>query len=154
MELSNSKIKRFFIFSQKSPQQFSAQVQKRKKIHPPKNSLYFRKWNFLALILQKFQETKTRKKSPYISENGNPKKASYILENGTFQPKLKKTKKPASKKFLIFWEMELFNSKIKSFLIFSYISGNGNFLKKSPQFFGNWNFKKIFIFQETRFSFQ
>ena len=38
----------------------------------------------------------------------------------TFQPKLEKIKKnPPRKKFLIFQEMELSNSKIKKFLIFS-----------------------------------
>ena len=137
MELSNSKIKRFFIFSQKSPQQFSAQVQKNKKNSSPQKFLIFQEMKLLSSNITKVSGNKNPKKSPYISENGNPKKASCISENGTFQPKLKKTKKPASKKFLIFWEMELFNSKIKSFLIFSYISGNGNFFKKSPQFFGN-----------------
>ena len=35
--------------------------------HPKKsNSLYFRKWNFLALILKKNQEMETPKKIPYI----------------------------------------------------------------------------------------
>ena len=33
---------------------FPAQAQKKKKINPEKNSLYIRKWNFLALIIKKF----------------------------------------------------------------------------------------------------
>ena len=34
-----------------------------------KNSLYFEKWNFLALILKNFKKRKPRKKNPYISGN-------------------------------------------------------------------------------------
>ena len=97
----------------------------KKKIHPEKNSLCFRKWNLLALILKKFQETETPKKLAYISGNGNLKKASYISRNGTFQS--------TPIKFLIFQEAEtpkkslIFFQK-KAVLIFqetelSYISG-------------------------------
>ena len=94
MKLSYSKIKKVFLFSQKSPPHFSTQARKNKK-------------------------KSTSKKYPYISGNGNPKKASYILGNGTFQPKPQKMKKIHSeKRFLIFQEMELSNSKIKKFLIF------------------------------------
>ena len=64
------------------------------------------------------QETETPKKSTYISGNGNPKQASYILGNRYFQPKPQKMKKIyPEKRFLIFQEMELSNSKIKNFLI-------------------------------------
>ena len=41
-------------------------------MHPKKNSLYFRKWNFLALIL----------KNPYILSKES---FSYISENGTLK---------------------------------------------------------------------
>ena len=98
----------------------STSSKKQKKIYPEKNSLYFRKWNFLALILKKNQETETPKKIPYISGEGNPKKAFYILGNRTFQPKPQKIKKiHLEKKFLMFGEMEQSNSKIMKFLIFS-----------------------------------
>ena len=110
---------------------------------------------------------------PYILGNGNPRKASYIPGNGTFQLKLKKNKKSLPrKKFLIFWEMELSNSKIKKFLIFCQKntfhlfsqrkprapSGLGLqkpalkifflFSQKSPNFLG-----KILTFQEMEFSY-
>ena len=80
--------------------QFFVQAQKNKKVNPEKNSLFYRKWNFLPLILKKFQETETLKK------------ASYISGNGTFQSTLRKclifkeTETP--KKFLIFSQRKLF----------------------------------------------
>ena len=40
-----------------------SKLEKIKKIHPGKNSLYLEKWNFIALILN----------NSYISGNGNPK---------------------------------------------------------------------------------
>ena len=105
---------------------FLAQARKNRKIRPQKNSLYFRKWNFVRQILQIFQETEIPKNIPYISGNGKRKNASYISRNGTFQS--------TSRKFLIFQETET----LKKFLIFfqkkavllfqetevSYISGN------------------------------
>ena len=68
----------------------SSQAQK-KKIHPEKNSLHFRKLELLALILKYFKErkpwnlewmelfsfniTQFQEKIIYISGNGNPKRA-------------------------------------------------------------------------------
>ena len=47
---------------------------KKLKIQPEKNSLYFKKWNFLALILKNFTFF-------YISGNGNSdKNSSYFRE--------------------------------------------------------------------------
>ena len=66
---------------------------KPEKIHPKKNSLYFRKWNFLALILKKF----------FYFRKWN-------LALSGLNPHDFSLKIPALKKFLIF----------------SYISGNGN----------------------------
>ena len=66
---------------------------KPEKIHPEKNSLYFRKWNFLALILKKF----------FYFRKWN-------LALSGLNPHDFSLKIPALKKFLIF----------------SYISGNGN----------------------------
>ena len=43
-----------------------------------------------------------------------------------FSPSLKKLKNPPRKKLLIFLETELSSSNIKTFLIFSYISGKIN----------------------------
>ena len=74
MELSNSKIKKMsYICSKKPPPYFSAQAggknkknkknkKKSKKIHLEKNSLYFKKWNFFALILKKIKKQKPWKK--------------------------------------------------------------------------------------------
>ena len=66
---------------------------KPEKIHPEKNSLYFRKWNFLALILKKFFYF--RKWNLALS-GLNPHDFSLKIPG------------------------------LKKFLIFSYISGNGN----------------------------
>ena len=51
-----------------------SKLEKIKKIHPGKYSLYLEKWNFIALILN----------NSYISGNGNPKKNLYISEEGAF----------------------------------------------------------------------
>ena len=83
----------------------------------------------------------------------------------------------SEKKFLIFREMELSNSKIKTFFIFSqkksfsYIFSKNSparsslspqkatlkkfliFSQKSPQFFWNGNHEKILMFQETELSY-
>ena len=53
---------------------------------PKKNSFYFRKWNFLALILKKF----LKESFSYISGNGNPEKTSYISESNFPSSKNKK----------------------------------------------------------------
>ena len=80
-----------------------------KKIHLEKNSLYFRKWNFLALILKnsyifskesfsyisgneaKYFSAQAREikkihpeKNFYTSGNGNPERTPYIFGNGAF----------------------------------------------------------------------
>ena len=48
------------------PFTFQPQLEKIKKLYPEKDSLYFRKWNFLALILKKFRKRKHRKKILYF----------------------------------------------------------------------------------------
>ena len=88
-----------------------------KKTHPEKNSLYFKKRNFITLIFKNFlyfRKRKPWKKIPYISGNRNPKKDYYILGNGTFQPTLENIKKSTPRKFLILQETEI----PKAFLIF------------------------------------
>ena len=69
---------------------------KEKKIHYKKNSLYFGKWNFMALILKNFLYFL------YISGNGNMEKSTL-------------------KKFLLFRETKLSNSKLAKLLIFQEI---------------------------------
>ena len=122
---------------------FKPNLEKMKKIYLKKNSLYFGKCNFLALIF---------KKSSYISGNGNPKKfltfkkirlsssnikkfviystkktflifretetlkTSYIW--GSNFPSSKSKNNPLLKSFLHFWKIKLFNSKLKDFLYF------------------------------------
>ena len=107
--------------------QFSALDWKIKKIHPEKNSLYLRKWNFLALILKKFLYFLKRKLFIYFwkwnpaffspsSKNKkiHPENISHTSGNGNLE-----------KTYHIFSKEN-----------FSYISGNGN-----P--------KKFLIVQET-----
>ena len=87
---------------------FPAQAQKTKKVYPEKNSLYFRKWNFLALILKKivyflkrkpflyFQKWNTAHFTPSSKNKRNaPDKISYISGNGNLEAK-------ALEKLLIF----------------------------------------------------
>ena len=107
-----------------------------------KNSLHFRKWNFLTVILKKFlcfwksnhAVFSTRLKNKKIHPEKTPKKlifsqkkAFLILQemeapspnhqkNIIFQ-ETEAQKIPALKKLLIFWEMELFNSKLKKYHI-------------------------------------
>ena len=76
MEVLTLRLKNFLHFLKKAPRIFQPKLKKIKKNPPRKNCLYFRKWNFLGLILKKIQETETPKKIPYISGNGNPEKAS------------------------------------------------------------------------------
>ena len=69
MELSGSNMKKFLIFQEtKTLKSFLYfKLERIKNFTPKKNSLYFRKWNFLALISNPFQETETSEKIPNIS---------------------------------------------------------------------------------------
>ena len=85
MVLSNSRIKKFLIFSKISSPHFSAQARKKfkkasyisrngtslpklkkAKIYPEKNSLYFAKLNFLILRLKNFLFISSQKKAVLI----------------------------------------------------------------------------------------
>ena len=68
------------------------------------------------------------------------KKLLIFRETEPFRPSSKKQKSSPRKQFLIFREMELSNSKVKKFLIFS---------QESPYFSGNGNPEKVLIFQEA-----
>ena len=70
-------------------------ILKNKKIHPEKNSLYFGKWNFIALALKNFLYFLKRK----LFRKKKPRKNSMYLKK---------------QNFLIFQEME----SLKSFLYF------------------------------------
>ena len=59
---------------------FSSQARKNKKIHTQKNSFYFRKWNFLALILKKFRKQTPPKKFIIFQEGETPKKLLIFQE--------------------------------------------------------------------------
>ena len=176
IELSNSKIKKFLIFSQKSPPHFLVQARKNEKNPPRKKFLLSQEMELFTSNIKKIQERDTpKKKTLYISGNGNPQIAYHILGNGTFHLKLQKIKKKIHpeknsnskiKKFLVF-------SQKKAFLIFSQKKPSAisspsprkpalkkvlMFSQKSLQFFGNGNPEKYFrkrnfiILQETKFS--
>ena len=163
MEISNPKIKKFLIFSQKSPPHFSAQARKNKKIHPKKNALNFRKWNLFALIFKKFRKWKPLKKSLVFQEmevsNSKIKKFLIFSQNKrkVFLYSLKKA--PHT-----FWPRppKVFLKSLlwKSFLYF--LKENRNFQKrkprKNPYISGNGTFlyfrrRHIFILQETELSY-
>ena len=67
---------------------------KNKKNQPHKKILTFREMELSGSNINKFQETETPKKNPYISGNGKPKKDFYILGNANFQLKFEKQKIP------------------------------------------------------------
>ena len=90
--------------------------------------------DLLGSSIEKFQETETPKKIPYVSGNRKPKKASDISGNGTFQS--------TPKKFIILQETEV----PKKFLIFSQ-------KKDFRLFWETETSKKSFIFQETELSY-
>ena len=110
-------LKKILIFAQKKAFLIFSYI---KKIHPEKIFLQFRKWNFLALILKKIQETETPKKIPYVLGNENPEKASYKRNLSVHPEKLlifQETETPIN--LFIFQEMELsYTSRKQNFLIF------------------------------------
>ena len=63
-------------------------------------SLYFRKWNFLALILKNFRQWKPQKIS-YTSGNKNLEKISYIFSKESFF-KFQETKTPPPPKKIFY----------------------------------------------------
>ena len=82
------------------------------KIHPEKNSLYFRKWNFLALILKKFLHFLKIKLLLYFLKK---KFFLYFRKRNPalFSPSSRK-KKSTQRKFLILQEKKI----PKNFLCF------------------------------------
>ena len=81
------------------------------------------------------------------------------LPDAFLGPSLKNNENPPKRKFLIFREMEVSCFNIKKFLIFSYISRNGN-PRKNFLYFKKQNLlisqeggkpKKLLIFQEVAF---
>ena len=111
---------------------FSSQAQKIKKNPPTKNSLHFRKWSFLALILKKFSQFLKRNLFLYFLK-WNPE---------LFSPNLKKKKKKRKK----ITPRKLLSSNVNRFLIFSQ--------KKAFHIFRETETpKKFIIFQETELSY-
>ena len=108
------------------------------KIHPEKNSLYFRKWNFLALILKKFLHFLKIKLLLYFLKK---KFFLYFRKRNPalFSPSSRK-KNPPRENFLYFRKRK--SQKIScafSKESFSYIPGNGN-PEKIPYISGNGTF--------------
>ena len=115
-------------------------------MHPQKDSLYFSKWNFLAVVLENFLyfliflETETQKKILILQKTEAIKELLVFLEMELFSPSSKnKIKNPSQKISYIFSKESC-----------SYISGNEN---PEKIFFisGNRNPKRRFIFQEVTF---
>ena len=115
---------------------FSIQAQKiKKKSTQKKNSLYFRKWNFLALIFKKYiyiflsfqkqnmhfagQARRIKKIHPkkisHNSWNRSPKNTSHIFSKESFSY-ISGNGNP--KKFLIFQEVPFQDQKVKKLLVF------------------------------------
>ena len=83
MKLSNSKIKKFLIFSQKRSLHFSARARKNKKIHPEKKILIFQETETLKKLLV-FWEMEPFTSSSKKQNKSFPKKILCISGNGTF----------------------------------------------------------------------
>ena len=111
-------------------------------MHPQKDSLYFSKWNFLALVLENFLyfliflETETQKKILIFQQTESLKELLVFWEMELFSPSSKNKKKYTPKNFLYFLKRKL------------YISGNRN-AEKIFFISGNRNPKRRFIFQEV-----
>ena len=77
-------------------------------MHPQKDSLYFSKWNFLAVVLENFLyffiflETETQKKILIFQQTESLKELLVFWEMELFSPSSKNKKKIHPEKFLIF----------------------------------------------------
>ena len=110
-----------------------------KNIHPKKNSLYFRKWNFLALILKNYYIYRNENLTPsslnsqnfslkkfliFFPKKSHSEKISYISgdRNLHFSAKAWKIEEIRRRKqkwnYLVFWEIEILSIKLKKFIIF------------------------------------
>ena len=129
MELSNSKIKKFLIFSQKSPHPFQPKLEKIKKIHPEKKFLVSQEMELLSCNTEKIQETKTPKKKFLIFQETETIK-NLLIFRGT---------NPFSPSSEIFGKWNFLTLTLKNFLHFS--------KRKLFLYFWNWNLglsQKIF----------
>lgn len=84
---------------------FEPKPKNKNKIHLEKNSLYFRQWNVLALILKNFKKWKTPQNIPYVSGSGTVKKLLILPEMKLFSPPRKNLlyfRKQKPRKKLIF----------------------------------------------------
>ena len=115
---------------------FRPELKKNKKSTSLKNSLYFSKWNFLALIIKNFKERKPRKKFLIFREiellSSNIKK---FQETETL------------KNLLLFREMEPFSPPRENFLYFRKQKPGKNLFKKSFSCISDTS-KIFFKFQE------
>ena len=107
--LSQRKI--FLIFPWTKPCTFRPKLKKFQKVHPKRTSFYFRKWNFLALILRNFRKLKPSRKSHIFQETKTPKKILIFckMELSVHPEKISYTSKNRSpEKFLIFSQRKVF----------------------------------------------
>ena len=107
------------------PCTFRPKSKKFQKIHPKRTSLYFRKWNFLALILRNFRKLKPSRKSHIFQETKTPKK------------------------ILIFCKMELSVHPEKISYIFSKESLLSKGKPEKILYIPGKSFQGLFIFQES-----
>ena len=102
----------------------STSPRKQNKSTLKKNSLYFGKWNFLALVLKNFlyflifQETETPQKFFLFQETETLKSFFYFRKCNFLCPRPKKQKNPPRKKFLNFRKTNFLSLKLKKFLYF------------------------------------
>ena len=111
---------------------FLAQVQTNKKIHNPKNSSYFGKWNFITLILKNLLYFVKRKLFLHFL---NRKFFSYFLKwkPALFTPSSKNKRNPPRENFLYFRKQKsqkefLYFLKRKFFLLFGKRKSQKNYL--------------------------
>ena len=119
---------------------FSPSSKNKKKSIPKKKFLYFRKWNFLALILTKFLYFRKRRLFLYV-QKWNP---------ALFSPGLKNKKIYSEKNFLYF--RKPFGASEKNSYVFLKRKLFLYFRKRKPRR-KSFKCKKKFIFQETELSY-
>ena len=95
------------------PSPIPPSLPQKKKIHPEKNSLFFRRWNFLSLTLKTCSYFLKRKLFLYFLK-------WKLNETLHFSPKAQKIKKIHLRKFLLLQEMKTLEmlSPKKAFLLF------------------------------------
>ena len=130
---------------------FQPKPPKIKKIRPEKKSLYFRKWNFLALILKNSGNRNREKEISYFKKR-KPWKSFLYSWKRYLSAKAQKNKKIHSEKnSLHFRKWNFLTLRLKNFLYFLKGKFFLYFLKKASNFLEMETPKKFLYFRKRNF---